>query len=69
MEDAAEANAVLEEPIDLQDGVVGLVGAAVGHIIDVKHDFLHLSPAAIPFVVSDDAPSTALRLGLGSLGL
>ena len=45
MEDAAEADAVLEDAVDLEDGVVGLLGVAVGHVVDVEHHLLHLSRA------------------------
>ena len=37
MEDAAEADPILEELVDLEDGVVSLLRATVGHIVDVQH--------------------------------
>ena len=43
MEDAAEADAVLEDAVDLDDGVVRLLEVAVGHVIHVKHHLLHFS--------------------------
>lgn len=43
VEDAAEADAVLEDAVDLEDGVVRLLGVAVGHVIHVKHHLLHFS--------------------------
>lgn len=41
MEDAAEADAVLEDPVDLKDGVVCLLGFAVGHVVNVQYHLLH----------------------------
>ena len=43
MEDAAEADAVLEDAVDLDDGVVRLLRVTVGHVIHVKHHLLHFS--------------------------
>jgi len=43
VEDAAEADAVLEDAVDLEDGVVRLLGVAVGHVVHVKHHLLHFS--------------------------
>lgn len=44
VEDAAEADAVLEDAVDLEDGVVRLLGVTVGHVIHVEHHLLHFSP-------------------------
>jgi len=43
VEDAAKADAVLEDVVDLDDGVVRLLKVAVGHVIHVKHHLLHFS--------------------------
>lgn len=42
MEDAAEADAVLEEAVDVTDGSIGLLAAGLVHVVHVEH---HL-PAA-----------------------
>lgn len=44
MEDASEADAVLEDPVDLKNGVVGLVGFAIGHVVHVQYHLLHPPP-------------------------
>jgi hypothetical protein len=62
VEDAAEADAILEDAVDLEDGVVGLLGVAVGHVVHVEHHLPHLvggQPPARP-----PSPATATeRLG------
>ena len=35
VEDAAKANTVFEEPVDLEDGVVRLLRSTVGHVVYV----------------------------------
>lgn len=42
MEDTAEADAVLEDLVDLEYSIVRLLRSAVRHIIDVQHHLLHL---------------------------
>lgn len=42
MEDAAEADPVLEDAVDLEDGVVRLLRVAVRHVVHVEHHLLHL---------------------------
>lgn len=56
MEDATEANAVLEDSIDLDDGVVGLLRAAVRHVVDVHHHLLHPIPSPPPLPLSTPRP-------------
>jgi hypothetical protein len=46
VEDAAEADAVLEDAVDLEDGVVRLLRVAVRHVVHVEHDLLHRSATA-----------------------
>lgn len=41
MEDAADADAVLEEAVDVEDGVVGLLRPTVGHVVHMRHHLLH----------------------------
>lgn len=42
VEDAAEADPVLEDAVDLEDGVVRLLRVAVRHVVHVEHHLLHL---------------------------
>jgi hypothetical protein len=46
VEDAAEADAVFEDAVDLEDGVVRLVRVAVRHVVHVEHHLLHRSATA-----------------------
>lgn len=41
MEDAAETDAVFEEPVDLENGVVSLLRSTVGHIVYVHNNLRH----------------------------
>ena len=54
MEDDAAEAAVRVDAVDLDDGVVGLLGVAVGHIVHVEHHFLHLidgQPLPLPLIL------------------
>lgn len=44
VKDAAETDAVLENPVDLKNGGVGLVGGTVRHIVDVENNLRHPPP-------------------------
>lgn len=46
VEDAAEANSVFENLVDLHYGVVGFVAAAVGDVVDMEYDLRHLKFSA-----------------------
>ena len=49
MKDAAESDAVLEDPVDLKDGGVRLLRFAVGHVVYVQHHLLlHLLGLSLP---------------------
>ena len=49
VKDAAESDAVLEDPVDLKDGGVRLLRFAVGHVVYVQHHLLlHLLGLSLP---------------------
>lgn len=56
MKDAAEADSVLKYPVDVEDGVVGLLRSAVGHVVHVKHNLLLHTPPLILFLVAPPPP-------------
>lgn len=46
VKDTAEANTVLEDLIDVNNGVVGFVGSTIGYIVDMQ--FHHLRHLLLP---------------------
>lgn len=42
MEDSTQANPILQELVDLDDGVVGLVRCTIGHIVHMEYHLHHL---------------------------
>lgn len=67
MEDAAEADGVLEDPVDVEDGgAASPLGAAAGDVVDVRH---HLLLPHLRFLAGDDRGSLQLQGHLSGVHL
>ena len=71
MEDDAAEAAVRVDAVDLDDGVVGLLGVAVGHVVHVEYHLLHLidgQPLPLPLasLSGDGGGAVGLKRGEGS---